>query len=324
MTASARVLAQAAQSVAARRRIGQALVQTPCLQSRDLLAPGTELYLKAENLQRTGSFKLRGALAKLSALPTDTPVITASSGNHGIACSHAAKVTRHDLTVVLPEGVAREKLAKIQSYGVKTILVPGDAGRAEQHAQVLAAKGAYVYVSPYNDEMVIAGQGTIGLELLEQLLTIDNLFISMGGGGLISGIGSVIKAFSPRTRIIGVSAQNSAALAASMKAGRVVETEHLATLADGCAGGVDEDAITLPLAMEVVDEVIHCTEEQIAGAIRALAWTEKMLVEGAAALALAPYRMRPDAYAGQVNVVVLCGANFDASVLAPIVGRLDA
>ena len=324
MSPSVRVLSQAAQSVAARRRIGPALVQTPCLLSRGVSAQGTELYFKAENLQRTGSFKLRGALAKLSALPTDAPVITASSGNHGIACSHAAKVTRHDLTVVLPESVAREKLAKIESYGVKTILVPGDAGRAEQHAQALAAKGAYVYVSPYNDELVIAGQGTIGLELLEQIPTIDNLFISMGGGGLISGIGSVIKAFSPQTRIIGVSAQNSAALAASMKAGRVVETEHLETLADGCAGGVDEGAITLPLAIEVVDEVVHCSEEQIAEAIRTLAWTEKMLVEGAAALALAPYRTSPAAYVGQVNVVVLCGANFDASVLGPVIGQHNA
>ncbi len=324
MTASTRVLAQAAQSVLARKRIGQAVLQTPCLPSRAVLPEGTELVFKAENLQRTGSFKLRGALAKLTNFPTDVPVITASSGNHGIACSCAAAVTGHELTVVLPEGVSREKLARIETYGVRTILTPGDTGRAEQHAQALAAEGAYVYVSPYNDEMVIAGQGTIGLELLDQLPAIDNLFISMGGGGLISGIGSVMKAYSPRTRIIGVSAKNSAALAASMKAGHVVETEHLDTLADGCAGGVDEDAMTLPLAMEVVDEVIQCTEEQIAKAIRTLAWADKMLVEGAAALALAPFQTEPSVYRGQVNVVVLCGANFDARVLAPIIGQIDA
>jgi threonine dehydratase len=318
-TASKSVLQQAALSVAARKRIAGHIIQTPCMPSRMDQPAGTSLYYKAENFQHTGSFKLRGAVSKLTSLGTDAPLITASSGNHGIACSQAAQITGHKLTVVLPEAVAKEKLAKIKSFGTTVILRPGDAGLSEQHAQSLAATGDYAYVSPYNDETVIAGQGTIGLELLEQLPRIDNIFISMGGGGLISGIGSVIKAFSPATQIIGVSAIHSAALAASMAAGKVVETEHLDTLADGCAGGVDEGSITLGLATEVIDQVVHCSEDEIAVGLRDIAWNDKMLVEGSAAMALAAYTASADKFAGQVNVILLCGANFDRSRILPVI-----
>ena len=320
MTSSNRVLTLAAHCVRARRRINQAILQTPCLKSRIDLPENTSVYLKTENLQHTGSFKLRGAMSKLTTLPTDTPVITASSGNHGIACSRAAMTTGHTLTVVLPENVAKAKLSAIKSYGTQTILHPGDSGLAEQHARSLAADGDYVYVSPYNDALVMAGQGTIGLELLEQLPQIDNVFVSMGGGGLISGIGSVLKVFSPDTQIIGVSTINSAALAASIEQGRIVETAHLQTLADGCAGGVDDDALTLPVATEVIDKVSYCNEAEIANALRALAWTDNLIVEGAAALALAGFLSDEDAYVGQTNVIVLCGANYDKTVIQPIIG----
>ncbi len=314
-TPSNSVLASAARSVSVRRRIGGHVVNTPLLKSCAALPESTELYFKTENFQTTGSFKLRGAMAKLTSLSLDRPLITASSGNHGIACSHAARITGHKLTVVLPETVAPAKLAKIKGFGIEVILHGAESGLAEAHAQTLAAGGDYVYVSPYNDAEVIAGQGTIGLELLEQLPHIDNVFIAMGGGGLISGIGSVLKSFHPGCRIMGVSASNSAALAASMTAGRVIETEHLDTLADGIAGGVDEDAITLELASEVIDRVVHCNEEQIVAALRVLAWTEKQIVEGAAGLALAGYLADQGGYVGQTNVVVLCGANFDKSAL---------
>jgi len=309
------VNAVAARSVVVRRRIRDHIVLTPVLKSCAVLPDKTELYLKAENFQITGSFKLRGAMAKLTSLPLDRPLITASSGNHGIACSHAARITGHNLTVVLPEAVAPAKPAKVKSFGTKVILHGAESGLAEMHAQQLAASGQYVYVSPYNDAEVIAGQGTIGLELLEQLQHIDNIFIAMGGGGLISGIGSVLKSFLPGCRIIGVSATNSAALAASMAANQVVETQHLDTLADGIAGGLDEGSITLALATEVIDRVVHCSEAEIVTALNSLAWTEKQIVEGAAGLALAGYFATQDDYAGQVNVVLLCGANFDKAAL---------
>lgn len=307
------ILRSAARSATVRRRIAPLIRTTPVLSSRMMLPKGAELFYKTENFQLTGSFKLRGATAKLTSLPTDRPVITASTGNHGIACSMAAQKTGHDLTVVVPENVIAQKRQKIESYGTRLIIEGADGVFAENHARALAAEHGYCYVSPYNDAEVIAGQGTIGLELLEQLPRIDNLFISMGGGGLISGIGAVIKSISPDIRIIGVSATNSAALAASIQAGEIVETKHLDTLADGVAGGVDAGSITLPMASEVIDEIMHINEDQIAEALKILAWTENMIVEGAAALALAPFLSAPERFADQVSVVLLCGANYDVS-----------
>jgi threonine dehydratase len=307
----------AAQSRAAALRLGDHALRTPLLPSATV--PG--LAYKCENFQRTGSFKIRGALSKLTSLPPDRPVITASSGNHGIACSQAAALTGHDLTVVLPETVSPAKLARIRGYGTKILIHGADSGLAEAHAQALAASGAGVYVSPYNDPLVIAGQGTIGLELLDQSPAFDCVFVAMGGGGLISGVGAAIKAARPGVQVIGVSASASAALAASMAAGRVVETAHEDTLADGVAGGVDAGAVTLPLALACVDRVLHCTEAEIAAALRQLAWDEHMLVEGAAALALAGYLQMAGQMAGRRAVVLLCGANFDrARVLQVLAG----
>lgn len=312
------VLHSAARSATVHRRIKLLIHKTAVVASRMTLPSGTELHYKTENFQLTGSFKLRGASAKLSSLPTDRAVITASSGNHGIACSLAAQKTGHALTVVLPETAIAQKRQKIESYGTKVIIAGADASLAEVHARNLAEAEGQIYVSPYNDAEVIAGQGTIGLELLSQLPQIDNLFISMGGGGLISGIGAVLKSISPSTNIVGVSAQNSAALAASIEAGKVVETQHLETLADGVAGGVDEGSLTLPMATQVIDDIVHIDEDQIGQALRVLAWTENMIVEGAAALALAPVLLDPEKYADKVNVVLLCGANYDTDAIRKV------
>ena len=301
--------------IEARNRVSADIIKTPLIPSKLELSEKTQVFYKSENFQITGSFKVRGALSKLSKLPTVSPVITASSGNHGIACSYAAKTTGHKLTVVLPENVSRAKLSKIESFGTKTILNPGDSGLAERKARELASSGNYTYVSPYNDNLIMAGQGTIALEILEQQPEVDNIFVSMGGGGLISGIGSVIKSFSANAKIIGVSAINSAALAASISAGNIVETEHLETLADGCAGGVDEDSLTLPIATQVIDKIIHCSEVEILESLQILAWKEKVLVEGSAALALAGFLKKKKNYEGQNNVILLCGANFDKDLI---------
>jgi threonine dehydratase len=306
------VLEAAARSVQARRRIRRHIYETPLLPSRQVGRDiGSSVLFKAENFQLTGSFKIRGAASKMTSLGSDCGVITASSGNHGIASAQAAASIGQALTVVLPESVARAKLERIRSFNVDVILHGAESGLAELHAQQEAASRGLVYVSPYNDPEIVAGQGTIGLELLEQAESIDNVFIAMGGGGLIGGIGSVLKSFSPKTRIYGVAAHNSAALAASMAAGRVVETEHLDTLADGVAGGMDEDSMTLPLALAVIDEVITCTEAEIGHALKELAFKENQIVEGAAALAFAGLIKVAERCRGQTNVVVLCGANFD-------------
>lgn len=318
---SERVLNIATDAMAARDRIHKFIQKTPCIPSRGATTQG--LIYKCENFQTTGSFKLRGATSKLTSVPVETPIITASSGNHGIACSHAAQESGHSISIVLPENVAKAKLSVIENNGAKPILFSNDCGLAERHARSRAEKDEYVYVSPYNDETVVAGQGTIALELIEQLPRMDRVYVSMGGGGLISGIGSVLKSFLPETEVVGVATSNSAALAASMEAGKVVDIEHHPTLADGCAGAMDHDSITFPLACEVVDRVISCSEEQIADALHYLAWTENMLVEGAAAVALAAYLADPEVREGEINVVLLCGANFDQSMLQPIVARVN-
>jgi threonine dehydratase len=314
------VLESAARSVQARRRIRSYVYETPLLPSRQIGRDiNSTISFKAENFQLTGSFKIRGAASKMTALGLDQGVITASSGNHGIGSAQAASLIGQKLTVVLPETVSPAKLAKIRSYGVEVILHGAETGLAEQHAQQQAQSRSLVYVSPYNDPEIIAGQGTIALEMLEQADRIDNVFVAMGGGGLISGIGSVLKCFSPNTRVFGVSAQNSAALAASIVAGRVVETEHLDTLADAVAGGVDDDSMTLPLSSAVIDEVLTCTEAEIAAALKDMAVKENQLVEGAAALALAGLYQVAKRCEGQNNVVVLCGANFDHDRIIAVV-----
>ncbi|PLB55803.1 tryptophan synthase beta subunit-like PLP-dependent enzyme [Aspergillus steynii IBT 23096] len=306
----------AASAVQARNRIRHHIYQTPLIPARKTgQVFNANILFKAENFQLTGSFKLRGALSKVSAQTSSGRLITASSGNHGIGAAFASQALSRDLTVVLPETVMPSKLEKIKSFGVEVILHGAETGLAEQHAQQLAASGAYTYISPYNDADIVAGQGTIGLEILEQCDQVDNVFISMGGGGLISGIGSVLKAFSPRTKIYGVAALNSRALAASLAVGRVVETDHLPTLAEAVAGGIDEDTITLPLASSVVDQVVECDEAEIVEALKTLAFDENMIVEGSAALALAGFTKVARELAGQTSIILLCGANVDQGVV---------
>jgi threonine dehydratase len=315
MPNEADIAAAAARSVRAHARIRGDVVKTPLIGTSAIGdAVGSTVLLKCENFQLTGSFKARGAFAKLTALDgakQDVPFVTASSGNHGIASSLAASRLSRRLSVVLPHSVSQAKLARIRSFGVDVILHGDESGQSEAHARRLSGEKGIVYVSPYNDPEIVAGQGTIGLELLDQHPCIDNLFVAMGGGGLISGIGAVMKAFSPRTKIIGCAATNSMALAAAMEAGKVVEVEHLPTLADGVAGGMDEDSVTLGLARSVVDEVAVCSEDEIAAALARLAVEEHLLVEGAAGLALAGLLKQPERYRGQVNAVVLCGGNFN-------------
>jgi threonine dehydratase len=313
----------AAASVQARRRIRDHIYQTPLIPARKTgKKHDAKVLFKAENFQLTGSFKLRGAMSKMSAQGRQGQLITASSGNHGIGAALASQILSRRLAVVLPETVVPTKLERIKSYGVDVILHGSETGMAEKYAQQLASSGPYTYVSPYNDPDVIAGQGTIGLEILEQCKDVDNIFISMGGGGLVSGVGSVLKSFNPQVKIYGVSATNSNALAASIAAGRVIETEHLPTLAEAVSGGIDEDAITLPLASSVIDEVVECGESEIAASLKMLAVDENMFVEGSAALALAGFNKIAQKISGQTSIILLCGGNIGHDFMKQIIGGL--
>ena len=318
---------------AAANRIGSGIYHTPLIPANQASGDtDSSVYFKAENFQLTGSFKLRGATNKLRYLLENSSsrhlrLITASSGNHGIACAYAAgnaalqtaeaNTEEKNFVIVLPTTVSPVKLERIRSLGANVILFGDETGEAELHAIDLAERKGYVYVSPYNDPEVIAGQGTIGLEILDDMQDkpIDNIFIAMGGGGLISGVGSVIKHFSGNTKVWGVAADNSAALAASLKAGKVIDVDHLPTLADGVSGGMDHDSITFPLAQQVVDEVVSCSEAEIEAAFRIMAFREHQIVEGSAALALAALYKVSGKCAGQNNVVLLCASNIAESTV---------
>ena len=308
---------------AASARIHTEIYQTPLIPAaRSGEETDSNVLFKAENFQITGSFKLRGATNKLKYMreinpDSSLPLVTASSGNHGIACAHAASKLKQKFIIVLPENVSPLKLERIQAYGIETILHGDETGKAETHARNLAVNNGYTYVSPYNDPEVIAGQGTIGIEIIAAMQDrpIDNIFIAMGGGGLISGIGSVIKHLSPQTKIWGVAAKNSDALAASLSAGKVIKVNHLPTLADGVSGGMDTDSITFPLAQQVVDEVVTCTETEIESAFIKLALLEHQIVEGSAALALAALYQVAHQCTGKNNVVVLCASNISQQLI---------
>ncbi|KAG7128331.1 L-threonine dehydratase biosynthetic IlvA like protein [Verticillium longisporum] len=287
----------AASAVQARQHIRQHIYQTPLIPAKKTgIKHGARVFFKVDNFQLTGSFKLRGAMSKISNHTGNKPLIMASSGNH----------------------VVPSKRKKIESFGVEVIIHDTEAGQAEQHAQKLAASGESTYFSPYNDADIVAGQATIGLEILEQCDHVDNVFVSMGGGGLISGIGSVLKAVSPRTKGFGVAATNSKTLAASIVADKVIETDHLPTLAEGVAGGIDEDSTTLPLASAVVDQVIECNQVEIAAALRSIAHDETMIVEGSDGLALAGFDKVAHQLGAETSIVLLCGANIDGNTIKEV------
>ncbi len=314
----------AAAARAARDLIRPHVYETPLLPSLGVGARlGIDLHFKAENFQITGSFKLRGATHKLmrmggAAKTGGARAVTASSGNHGLACATAAARTGAALTVVLPETVDPAKLARIRATGVEVILHGAESGLAEQHAQELSVRRGIPYISPYNDAEVIAGQGTAGVEMAEQARHLDAVFISLGGGGLVSGIGAALKDALPGLRVYGVSAKASAALAAAIRAGRVVDVAHGDTLADGVAGGIDAGAMTLPIAAAVIDRLVDCTEDEIACALRVFAREERQIVEGAAALALAGLVQVADDLRGARVAVVTCGGNADPGRIWPL------
>jgi threonine dehydratase len=304
----------------ARARIRAHVRETPVVEapalSRELDAT---ILLKLENLQPTGSFKVRGAFNKLLSLTAEqraAGVVTASSGNHGLAMAYAATGAKVDLTVVVPETVSPAKLTAIKRFPVEVLLQGPESGEAERHARDLARRSGRVYVSPYNDPEVMRGQGTIAAELHRQVGRVDNLFVSVGGGGLIAGIGAWLRRNQPNVRVFACSAANSCGLAESLQAGRVIETLHKPTYADALAGDVEADSITLPVCQKVIDESLICTEEEIESALVTILTQEHQLVEGAAAITLAGARKAVDQLKNRVSDLLICGANISGPTLA--------
>jgi threonine dehydratase len=273
---------------------------------------GCSVLLKNEHLQPTGSFKIRGATNKIRILGTAaqrTGVTTASSGNHGQAVALAGSRAGIPVTVYVAATASRPKVDAIRALGAELVIVDGPPLEAELLARRQAAAQGKVYISPYNDLDVIAGQGTLGMELFEQAPDLDAVFISVGGGGLISGVGTALKALNPRIRVVGVWPENSPCMLKAMQAGQIVAVEEQETLSDGTAGAVEPGSVTLALCRDVIDETVTVREAEIGRAMRMIADAEHWIVEGAAGVALAGLVKRAESFRGQKVAVVLCGRN---------------
>jgi threonine dehydratase len=272
---------------------------------------GCKAFLKLENQQVTGSFKYRGVLNRLLSLSDrdlHRGVVTASSGNHGIAFARALATVGGRGCVYVPSTVAPGKLAELRSHGVDVVLGPADVADTEMAARAAAQERGLLFISPYNDEAIIAGQGTVAHEILRQLPELDSVFVPVGGGGLISGIASYLKTERPDVTIWGCQPLASPVMAESIRAGRIVAYDSRPTLADGTAGGIEPGSVTFAICRQVVDGFVLLDEEEIASAILAMVEHHHMIIEGAAALAVAGLLKRRDALEGTSAVAVVSGA----------------
>jgi threonine dehydratase len=273
---------------------------------------GAKVYVKLENLQYTGSFKFRGAMNKLRCLSEEERsrgVVTASTGNHGMAVAFGLMRLGARGLIFVPEESDPSKVGAIERMGAEVRYFGRDCVEAEIHARGFAAKEGLAYVPPYNDIKVVAGQGTIGVELAEQLEGIDAVFASLGGGGLISGISAYLKRVRSGIEIIGCSPENSKVMIESVKAGRILDLPSLPTLSDGTAGGLEAGSITFDLCREWVDDYETVTEAEIEEAFKLYMGAHHMLIEGAAAVAVASLLNRKAKCRGKKVVVIICGAN---------------
>jgi threonine dehydratase len=304
---------------AAAGRIAAHIRHTPVEYSHVLSeVSGANVYLKLENLQATGSFKLRGAINALMLLGDEaTSVVAASSGNHGMAVAHAARIAGLGALIFVPEAASSLKREAIEALGAEVRRVEGDPVLAETAARQHARETGLPYLSPYNDHHVVAGQGTLGVELASDLDHIDVVFASLGGGGLIAGMGGYLKKMRG-TRVVACSPVNSAVMHESLRAGRILDITSFPTLSDGTAGGVEPDAITFDLCREIIDDSLTVTEDEIRVAMRLIIGRHRTLIEGAAAVAVAGFLQTADRWAGQDVAIVLCGANVGTGVLKKV------
>ncbi len=305
----------------AETRIRGLIRETPLDRSIPLsCATGTDVYLKMENLQHTGSFKIRGAMNRIFGLPETQRakgVVAASTGNHGAAVAFAAGKFGIRSIIYLPSNADRTKVEAMEGLGAEARFHGKDSVEAEIAGREHAREAGLTYISPYNDFEVVAGQGTIGIEIARCLPVVDNVFVSLGGGGLISGTACYLKAVRPGVRVIACSPENSCVMIESLKAGHLLELESKETLSDGTAGGVEPGAITFELCRALIDECVTVSEDEIADAMKSFIESHHQLIEGAAGAALAGM-MKTGLRSGQTNVVVLCGANVSLTTLRKI------
>ncbi|MBI2194231.1 MAG: threonine ammonia-lyase [Planctomycetes bacterium] len=309
---------------AARAGIREAVYLSPLGNSETLSkATGKRVYLKLDNLQMTGSFKERGALwrlLQLSEAERVRGVITASAGNHALAVAYHASRLGVKACVVMPETTPLIKVVSVREHGAEIVLHGHTFDEAYHRSRELEKESGAVYVHAFNDPWVIAGQGTIGLELLEQEPGLDAVVVPVGGGGLISGIATAMKKLKPRIKVIGVEAESWPAMKISLEQGRIMEIGATETLADGIAVKRVGD-LTFPIISELVDQMVTVTEEELANAILILAEREKTIAEGAGAAALAALINRKFWIKEQNVAAVVSGGNIDMNMISRIIER---
>ncbi len=307
-----------AASAALHETLRPEVIETPLVRRPIFDRAGCRVLAKLENTQHTGSFKYRGATAKLKSLaPTQlaSGVVTASTGNHGAAVAKAAAQLGAAVEVFVSADADATKVAAIRDLGAAIRTIGGDPVNAEAAAREEAQRGRKTYVPPYNDATVIAGQGTIAVELTHQTEPPEAVIVAVGGGGLISGIAATLRRHWPATRVIGASAANSAAMHHSVAAGSIIDVDHRGTLSDGTAGGIEARSITFEMCQTLVTDWILISEDEIASAMRAYMANYPDRIEGSAGVALAAVD-RAD-LSGRV-VVVVCGRNVSAETLTKI------
>jgi threonine dehydratase len=309
---------------AANELIGDLVKRTPVTRSNFLSeCCNGSVSLKLENQQITNSFKIRGALNKMLRLSYDEMkrgVVTASAGNHAQAVAISAERLDLYAKIVLPKNASKIKIARLKEHDVDLLLYGNFYDEAEQKAIDIANKAGLTYISPYNDNLVIAGQGTIGLEILEDLPSVDTIIVPVGGGGLISGISIAIKSLKPSVNVIGVQSEASPVMYESLKAGRIVKVDLSDSIADGLHGGIEEEALTFGIVRTNVDEVLLVREKTIKTAIYLLWKTERQVVEGAGAVAIAPLIETGAVFQGKTVVSVISGGNIAAKPFRNILG----
>ena len=306
---------------AAREVLEGVAVRTPVEESRWLtaLAEGP-VYLKCENLQRTGSFKVRGAYNRIARLPEEeraAGVVAASAGNHAQGVALAAQLLGIKATVFMPEGAPIPKEKATRGYGADVIFSGKYVDQALVRAREFADETGAVLIHPFDHEDIVAGQGTCGLEILEQVPDVATVLVPTGGGGLIAGVATAIKALNPSVRVVGVQAEGAAAFPESLSAGHPVPLESMKTMADGIAVGRPGD-VPFKAVQDHVDDVVTVSEESLSRALLALVERAKMIVEPAGAAAVAAILDNPTAYATPA-VAILSGGNIDPLLLGKVI-----
>jgi threonine dehydratase len=303
----------------AERRIRDYVIETPLEPVPDLLPDhSSHIFFKLENLQQTGSFKLRGATNKILSLDREQAakgVIAASNGNHGLGVAAASKRAGIAAEVYVSSHVSPSKARRIEEYGVSIRRIGEDPLEAELAARSAAAEQGKIFISPYNDLEVMAGQGTIAVELCRRQPRIDAIFVAVGGGGLIGGIGAYMKHFLPQTEIVGCWPENSRVLYESIKAGCIIDVPEQPTLSESTAGGLEQGSVTLEICRSVIDRSIMVSEDEILSAMLRVRDTRSWTIEGAAGVAVAAFLKEANRYQGKSVAVVICGGNLSAEVM---------